>query len=652
MPVTVIDRIAAKNNGDFPIVGDFDLFAGWRVAADTTARDAIPTEKRAEGMRVKTIADGKVWELVGGIDNGDWTEVVAGGGIPGGSDTQVQYNNAGAFGGMAGVTWVGSTLALSSAVTFTPLGTGTTSTAIGPSANASTTNAIAIGNAAAATGSNTPIAIGNGTVAGNLSTVLGGLASANVQEGVAVGQSARCNSDQGVAVGRNAVANNAAAIAIGRLITASGIGSIGIGSGVTIGTSSHYSVALGYQSVIGTGIINAGAYGRSASVQEDEGQAFGWGATVAAGHTRSIALGKLAQTSSAGQLMIGHSSEVLDIHTHGYLGMAELASPPATGITGFGQFYVKASDGEPYFRDSSGVETQLNAAGGGGTPGGSTTQVQYNNAGAFGGMSGVTWVGSTLALSSGVTFDPKGLGTRTMKIGAVAAIGSNATDSIAFGRSAAVNSNSLRSVSIGNFSSVATSSPDSTAVGYGASTSALEAVAVGASANAGSSGTAIGKSASVTGINGIAIGAGSSADIDSVVIGTSATGPLVTTPNAVVIGKSAVVSVNRGMAIGWSASVSTLNNGIAFGHAASVTHQGAIAMGRDAISTGTKRLTAGTIGGSRDMEIQCGLGFAAWGSTPPLTQPTVTGSRGGNAALASLLTALAATGLIIDGSTA
>lgn len=41
------------------------------------------------------------------------------------------------------------------------------------------------------------------------------------------------------------------------------------------------------------------------------------------------------------------------------------------------------------------------------------------------------------------------------------------------------------------------------------------------------------------------------------------------------------------------------------------------------------------------------LGFF---NTPPVARPTVTGSRGGNAALASLLTQLATLGLIVDGS--
>jgi hypothetical protein len=37
--------------------------------------------------------------------------------------------------------------------------------------------------------------------------------------------------------------------------------------------------------------------------------------------------------------------------------------------------------------------------------------------------------------------------------------------------------------------------------------------------------------------------------------------------------------------------------------------------------------------------------------TTPVAKPTVTGSRGGNAALASLLTQLAAMGLIVDSTT-
>lgn len=43
---------------------------------------------------------------------------------------------------------------------------------------------------------------------------------------------------------------------------------------------------------------------------------------------------------------------------------------------------------------------------------------------------------------------------------------------------------------------------------------------------------------------------------------------------------------------------------------------------------------------------------AGFYNTTPQTKQTVTGSRGGNAALASLLTALATVGLITDSTTA
>lgn len=52
----------------------------------------------------------------------------------------------------------------------------------------------------------------------------------------------------------------------------------------------------------------------------------------------------------------------------------------------------------------------------------------------------------------------------------------------------------------------------------------------------------------------------------------------------------------------------------------------------------------------RDIRLSRGIGVH--GTTPPTTKPAVTGSRGGNAALASLLTALASYGLITDSSTA
>lgn len=67
-------------------------------------------------------------------------------------------------------------------------------------------------------------------------------------------------------------------------------------------------------------------------------------------------------------------------------------------------------------------------------------------------------------------------------------------------------------------------------------------------------------------------------------------------------------------------------------------------------ASGVVVVTTGTTNGVRiGSGISDKLGF--WGATPGPV-PTVTGSRGGNAALASLLSGLAARGLIIDSSSA
>ena len=53
-----------------------------------------------------------------------------------------------------------------------------------------------------------------------------------------------------------------------------------------------------------------------------------------------------------------------------------------------------------------GVSQNQAAGGGAGTPGGSTTQVQYNNAGSFGGITGATTDGTTLTLTAPVLGTP------------------------------------------------------------------------------------------------------------------------------------------------------------------------------------------------------------------------------------------------------
>lgn len=50
------------------------------VVADSTARDAIASGVRYEGLTVYVVADAKNYQLIGGIANGDWTELQGAGG--------------------------------------------------------------------------------------------------------------------------------------------------------------------------------------------------------------------------------------------------------------------------------------------------------------------------------------------------------------------------------------------------------------------------------------------------------------------------------------------------------------------------------------------------------------------------------------------
>lgn len=67
------------------VASSFDQTAGVPldsrfVVADTTARDAIASGVRYEGLTVYVVADAKNYQLVGGISDGDWTELQGSGG--------------------------------------------------------------------------------------------------------------------------------------------------------------------------------------------------------------------------------------------------------------------------------------------------------------------------------------------------------------------------------------------------------------------------------------------------------------------------------------------------------------------------------------------------------------------------------------------
>jgi hypothetical protein len=80
--------------------------------------------------------------------------------------------------------------------------------------------------------------------------------------------------------------------------------------------------------------------------------------------------------------------------TSGIMALKERAAAPVSSVGDYGLFYVK-TDGKAYFKNDAGTEYDLTATGSG-SPGGSSGDIQYNNAGAFGGFG--DWNGSLLTV--------------------------------------------------------------------------------------------------------------------------------------------------------------------------------------------------------------------------------------------------------------
>lgn len=212
------------------------------------------------------------------------------------------------------------------------------------------------------------------------------------------------------------------------------------------------------------------------------------------------------------------------------------------------------------------------------------------------------------------------------------------------------------------------SAASTTALGDNASASGLNSEATGANsvasgnrANAhGSSASAagdrtvaVGTSANAAGADGTAIGdATSASSASSTALGS---GALATNTNTTCVGKGANSNQDRGTAVG-AVAAATGTSSTAIGSNSVASHATATAVGKSAATDAANQVMLGTAtetvkmpGGAFVGGTGKNVGFYG---TAPIAKPVVTGSRAGNAALASALTQLAALGLITDSSTA
>lgn len=195
---------------------------------------------------------------------------------------------------------------------FRSLGVGSNSTQISSNAQAKGSYSIAIGPDSFATNDNA-VALGAGAISTNASSV-------------AVGRNTRAGNDSAIAMGLSAAATGAGAIAIGDSSGASGYTDIAIGAEAA--ATGGASTAIGTAS--GATATNSTAIGELASAAAPDSTALGKGATVADTHTNSMAIGKGAETTTEGQIMLG-SADVFLVETFARLQAGSVTNALLTG---------------------------------------------------------------------------------------------------------------------------------------------------------------------------------------------------------------------------------------------------------------------------------------------------------------------------------
>jgi len=109
------------------------------------------------------------------------------------------------------------------------------------------------------------------------------------------------------------------------------------------------------------------------------------------------------------------------------------AAVPSAGNLVAGELALNTNDGKLYFKNSAGVVTLL-AGSTSGPAGGSTTQVQYNNAGVLAGITGATTNGTALTLVAPNLGSPSSVGTMpAFTLGGTVSGGGNQINNVVIG---------------------------------------------------------------------------------------------------------------------------------------------------------------------------------------------------------------------------
>jgi hypothetical protein len=290
---------------------------------------------------------GNVLTSIGGV----WTSnaVVAGSGTPGGGFTTVQYNNSGAFGGTANLTFNGTTLNAASV-------------------NVSTGNLTFTTTAQKIVGDFTNATVSNRT---NFVT-----STANSATGIYALPSGTSTSAAWQAA-NNSDPTNASKI----LIATNGTTDVQLVSGVN-GTGTYLPLSF-YNGGAGRFVIGTSGewgIGPTATVSYGTaGQPFissGASAAPVYGTLTPVGGGTGLATIPSGNVLLGNGTSAVSAVAPGTVGNV---------LTSTGSVWISS------------------AGGGGGTPGGNTTEFQYNNGGVFAGAANLTTDGANVTIGSANT---------------------------------------------------------------------------------------------------------------------------------------------------------------------------------------------------------------------------------------------------------
>jgi len=300
---------------------------------------------------ISFVAPGTAGNVLTSI-SGQWVSnaAVGGGGTPGGGFTTVQYNNAGAFGGTANLTFDGTTLNVASV-------------------NVSTGNLTFTTTAQKIVGDFT-----NATVSNRTNFVTG---TANSTTGIYALPSGTSTTASWQAA-NNSNPTNASKI----LIATNGSTDVQLVSGVD-GTGTYLPLAF----------YNGGA-GRFVIGTSGE-----WGI----GPTATVSYG------TAGQPFISSGASAAPVYgtltpVGGGTGLATIPSGNVLLGNGTSAVSVVAPGTAGNVLTSTGSAWISSAGGGGGTPGGNNTEFQYNNGGVFAGAANLTTDGANVTIGSANTF--------------------------------------------------------------------------------------------------------------------------------------------------------------------------------------------------------------------------------------------------------